>query len=93
MFPACLKLELFNSVPARLILTPNINSSTRIITGMNNIKSLSICMINYIVYFSNQLSIFSATSLNVFESKGDFRFANLTRSRNDKEPPALHSLK
>lgn len=41
MFPACLKLELFNSVPARLILTPNINSSsTRIITGMNNIKLL-----------------------------------------------------
>ena len=93
MFPTYLKLELFNSVPARLILTPNINSSTRIITGMNNIKSLSICMINYIVYFSNQLSIFSATSLNVFESKGDFRFANLTRSRKDKEPPALHSLK
>ena len=40
MFPSCLKLELFISVPARLILAPNINSSTRIITGINNNKSL-----------------------------------------------------
>ena len=35
MFPAYLKLELFISVPERLILAPNINSSTRIIINPN----------------------------------------------------------
>ena len=88
MFPAYLKFELFNSLPARLILTPNINSSTSNITGIKMIKSLSNIVSNYSVYLFNQISIFSATSLNIFESKGDFRFANLTRSRKDAEPPA-----